>query len=459
MRKTIWYPISILCLFAALTLTISSCDALELGSSEKNLNLSSELSANQAEYSITSESHPFRSYDEELGDIALESPDYSGHYLDENGELVVLVTDMSSSEQTREIIRRKSNDLEAARRIGLQDSDQADQIVFKKASYSFLDLYNWREKVRGIAYAHNGFSMLDLDEKENVIVIGIEDLSGVDSIIEQLRQHSIPREAVEIIQVPKVKKRIRSRRTTLRGGLEIERSGSTGKCTLGLPSRIISGTYANVDGFLVNTHCTDVEGGLDQTLVEQDDHVLDIIGYEILDPSFSSSKCTSAVLNFNPNAICRYSDSAFIKYDPVQSRTFKRGEIYRTNWTGQWSGSTTRTSTSQFFDVVTNGSYPAQGTELQKVGRTTGWTYGYVNRTCVDAGNGDPNEYLICNFSVYSGVDGGDSGSPVFYWNGDEYSEAIPVTFHGLLWGSVGLSEYYFSPSAMIFQEILFSPN
>lgn len=92
----------------------------------------------------------------------------------------------------------------------------------------------------------------------------------------------------------------------------------------------------------------------------------------------------------------------------------------------------------------TSTSGPPAGTVVQKVGRTSGWTYGTVTATCqylfADAAG---TQELRCQWitDIYS--EAGDSGSPIFSDAGDG-----SVVLQGLLWGGpVGDPNHtYYSP-------------
>nr|WP_273000261.1 hypothetical protein [Hydrogenibacillus schlegelii] len=73
---------------------------------------------------------------------------------------------------------------------------------------------------------------------------------------------------------------------------------------------------------------------------------------------------------------------------------------------------------------------PYAGQILDKIGRTTGWTYGKVTGTCVDVNQAGSDITLLGQDIVAAGSGGGDSGSPVFYWHGGN-----EVILYGLLWG------------------------
>jgi hypothetical protein len=66
-------------------------------------------------------------------------------------------------------------------------------------------------------------------------------------------------------------------------------------------------------------------------------------------------------------------------------------------------------------------------------GAATGWTYGNVSQTCMDVYS--EGYYFLCQDFVVATGTFGDSGAPVFQFNGDV------VTFYGLLRG--GAPDHY----------------
>ena len=67
------------------------------------------------------------------------------------------------------------------------------------------------------------------------------------------------------------------------------------------------------------------------------------------------------------------------------------------------------------------------------MGRTTGWTYGFVGKTCVDVNKGGWRRARCQDYIKKMHAAPGDSGSPFFRWPGNT------VTLAGILWG--GISE------------------
>src|SRR5439155_14042273 len=115
-----------------------------------------------------------------------------------------------------------------------------------------------------------------------------------------------------------------------------------------------------------------------------------------------------------------------------------RGSIEKTS--GPNNGSLDITgSFSISGELSGNATVPQQ---VNKVGRTTGWTQGNVTRSKVNTGVSGSNIVLLNQDWVSAGVGPGDSGSDVFKINSGN-----DVTLYGVLWGgdSAG-STFVYSP-------------
>ena len=135
------------------------------------------------------------------------------------------------------------------------------------------------------------------------------------------------------------------------------------------------------------------------------------------------------------------SDALFARY--YDSALSALGFVARTEYRGRVTGSINVVSTP--FEVVRTG-YAWMGSEVNKVGRTTGWTYGRVIGTCVDVDVNRSNVTLFCQTIANAGARVGDSGSPVFRWNGGKFRAIEAV---GLLWGVTSRS-FLFSPIQLV---------
>ena len=86
---------------------------------------------------------------------------------------------------------------------------------------------------------------------------------------------------------------------------------------------------------------------------------------------------------------------------------------------------------------------------MNKIGRTTGWTFGVVIATCVSTNVMNSTVTLLCQDRTNGGSDKGDSGSPVFTWSGSGSN----VGLNGILWGS-DATGFWFSRIANIEVEV-----
>ncbi len=94
---------------------------------------------------------------------------------------------------------------------------------------------------------------------------------------------------------------------------------------------------------------------------------------------------------------------------------------------------------------------PAQDEWVDKVGQVTGWTYGKTTKLCLDiarehGGADDPNPTKIawrCQNHADYGSQPGDSGGPVFVWNGDNTVTLMGIHIgrnkYGGAWSSIDM--------------------
>ena len=220
----------------------------------------------------------------------------------------------------------------------------------------------------------------------------------------------------------------------LEGGLQISfvDGGLAYLCTLGF-----NAVRDGVDGFVVNSHCTTDQFGLDGTNHYQPwlSPSSNLVGNEIADPP--SFRCA-------PGRKCRYSDAAYDQRAGDDQATL--GSIARPSALGslEIAGS---------FNVVGEAAgNAAVGDTLNKVGRTTGWTQGPVTNSCVDTGVSGTNILLLCQDFVKANVGGGDSGSPVF---GIAPGANNDVILNGILWGGASDGSFFvYSPIANVEREL-----
>ena len=220
-------------------------------------------------------------------------------------------------------------------------------------------------------------------------------------------------------------------------------------CTLGW-NTIYNGQYA----FVTNSHCTADMGTVNNNsaFYQWRYRDSDRLGYEAFDPPFNLTYDPYTFSYCSYGAKCRYSDAAVVTYNSgvnIQLRAIVRTEL--------WNGSRVIDQTNPYFPILAERTgRPVQDAALDKVGYRTGWTYGRTIRTCVHHRSGTSDKFLFCQGEVQSYgtnriVQGGDSGSPVFYWHGSY------VDLQGILWGEVsntGGKVFIFSPLENVFRDL-----
>lgn len=363
-------------------------------------------------------------------ELAHKVPEFAGEYFAESGERVVLVTDLAARDRVEEALAVRAEQDRLAGDPGVQPSDRQDAAAgtatrYEQARFRFLDLRAWRDTLVNPVLETDGVEFLDLNDSGNNVNVGISDPAARDRVLEHAKQLGVPVEAVNfedtkpIEENPTLQQYVRP----LVGGLQI--ANSVGWCTLGFVT-----TWGTSSAFVTNSHCTSRTFEGDGTSLYQPTFAsANYVGYEVYDRRYW--RC-----GFLWMYRCRYSDAAIIQ---VTNAAASLGRIARTTW---WQygpagpGSIVIDPSRPTLAVSGKRDWPVVGEELDKVGRTTGWTYGYVTRTCVDA-NAVGGRRLCQDYATYRSQPG-DSGSPVFKWYRDT------AILYGVNWGSNG-SEAVFS--------------
>ena len=369
---------------------------------------------------------PVRSADDELVLMGREIPGFGGLYYDEQGRPNVYLLDPAGAGSV------------AVKSLGAG-------VLVHRGDFEFERLLNWRLKLRPLL-ALPGVVSLDADESRNRVVIGVDASSRTKSLDRErlelgLLSADVPREAVVLEETARIEELVglRDKLRPVPGGSQILFNGIF-VCTLGF-----NAFRGNDFGFVINGHCTGVRGEVDGMRYVEGQPSSGAIGTEIADPGFSTG---------GPCPVgrrCRFSDSAFAKYD--NPRLGVLGGIARPLSGGSEIGSVSLKNPATRFAVTGRVGSPLVGDVVHKVGRTTGWTYGTVYATCADVNNGGTDITQFCQSRVRGGGGPGDSGSPVFYVLPKNKAKLV-----GILWGgstdpSLG-TVYVFSPLENIEAEL-----
>ena len=358
--------------------------------------------------------------------VARAVPEFGGLFIDADGVPTVYLTD----ERKRGAVEKELGGFLAER--GFAPSEMR----VRRAKFAYADLNDWFRHASPEVLETSGVVFVDLDEANNRLLVGVEGPGAMREVRRLAAQLGIPADAVEVRETPPIHfaATLRDRVRPVQGGLQINFSGYL--CTLGF-NAIRSGQAS----FITNSHCTSVQGGTESTRYYQPLSSVDgtVIATEVADPTyFTGGACPAG-------RRCRYSDSARAAYSSGMS--YALGSLARTSSRGQWSGSLTISGSFS----ITGKRNPVAGEQANKVGRTTGWTYGPITNTCVNVNVSGSNITLLCQSMVQAGVGGGDSGSPVFGWSGSGSS----VTLFGILWGGSSTGDLFvFSPISQVEQEL-----
>lgn len=374
--------------------------------------------------------HGWRGVEADFARIERETPGFGGYFIDDEGNLTAYVADPRGESTARAALERVAAALPAgARRPG-------GGIRVLRGRWSFNQLSRWRDQVSQVR-SIPGVVFIDLNEAENRLTIGVESDAAGQAVLAHAAQVGIPSAAVAVTRAEPVRF-MSSLRDVVRpvvGGLQfaLVKNGQEETCTLGYPVVTSGGT----PGWLVNSHCTANMGVVDYTRGHQPvASAYYDIGAEIIDPAFWPCHI---------NLQCRYSDAAVGMW--VSGASYQLGRVARTTARGTTSpGSLTIDALNPTFQVTGEQLSSIQGQTVEKVGRTTGWTGGVVNHSCVSVGPG--GYWFECQTEVATAVAPGDSGSPVFVWgNGNT------ITAAGILWGGNSNAMYY-SPLGQVESEV-----
>jgi hypothetical protein len=371
-------------------------------------------------------------YDDKLAMIAQLDPTFAGLVF-EDGNLTVVRTTAADLGLTT--LRSAITSVLGDPRL------RTAPMKVRKGQYNFLQLYDWSKSLTKI-FDLDGVYSFDIDEAQNRLRIGVQDEGVRQPLEKRLLDLGIPLEAVvlEKIERPVFAATLQDNFRMIIGGLHIDYPVSY--CTLGFNT-----IYNGQPAFATNGHCSNNWGvGNDQTPFWQNTRydTSEYIGNEVAE-SMVFSNATDSRCPTSANQ-CKWSDLSFGSYISSYQTQQSYGHIARPIQRTQWGGSVTIASPNFSIMITNEALFPFQGDTVDKVGRTTGWTYGQVTGTCQTGGVYDANSgktyYLVCYHTANAGVGGGDSGSAVFYYDAVNGT----ATMTGQLFGSSGSTTFLFSP-------------
>jgi hypothetical protein len=358
--------------------------------------------------------------------LARGVPGFGGFFLDEQGTPTIYLKDAG---------QRGAAERALTPWFTSQGRAAAEMRV-RKADFDWADLDRWFSQGSAEALSIPGVVFTDADEARNRVRVGVEDAGAAGLVRSALARLGIPAAAVTV-DVTEPIKQLATLQGTVRpvvAGVQINFPGFL--CSLGF-----NASRSGTRGFVTASHCTTTQGGVESTPYWQPlESVKPIqIATETVDPLYLTGGSCPA------GRRCRRSDASFAKYINGTGYTLARiartSSTNKTNLTivGNWT--ITSDASSSSFTV---------GQQVNKVGRTTGWSQGPVSATCVNVNVSGTSITQLCQTVVSATVGAGDSGSDVF-----TISSGTNVKLDGVLWGgSTDGKIFVFSPLANVKGEL-----
>lgn len=443
---------------AAVAVVIAGCER-DRGPTQP---LTKSLSLSKTPGLVSGSRHP-RPAEQGMVKLANEIHGFAGYYIERgSGQLVAYVKDTATAFGTA---ARALNSHLMTDGFGLPQRARPKNVRIVRADYDFQTLSDYRDLVSdSIMMVVPGVAWVDLDEAINRVSVGILPSTAAQTraaILVRTKQMGIPTAAINFVVDAYARLSVAHVSTvagakgakrgkvatgavrrlsannleaidydTIAAGVNFEDlAGLQSLCTVG--AVVDSGSQRL---FVSDSHCT-------QDLYQNDGDIVKSINatpwaYEQNDPAPAR---TCAFLGF-PCWYHRSSDAASFKLYSIPAANTRVGLIARPS-TRQYVGlggsrdtSISATNPWLYITGTLSGSSIVVGMEIDKIGSRGGWTYGTVSSTCVDI-------YVLPSSQVYCTVLShdmanreGDSGGPVFVWDGLDGATLIGTVEAG--WGS-----------------------
>jgi hypothetical protein len=344
-------------------------------------------------------------------EIAERVPSFAGFHLDESGRLIVRVTDRGAEGAARAAVAPLLPDLGFGQGVG----PVGPAVVVEPADYSFRELAAWRDAVESAVFPLDGLVFVDLDERANRVTIGLSDEPARGRVEEALGALPVPRAAVAIRIVGEARPLAGPAGatsassvgcTTLTGycrpfvggyRVTIMKGGAEAICTGGLTALWNNDTPV----FITAAHCSTYEWKTDYDRVYQNRYPTEL-GVEVHDPRGWSCEITFK---------CRYSDALLAR----------PGDAIEVGYVARTTADGTRDVDQARPRLAINGVYASMtGQRVYALGQTSGRIRGVVTQTCVSFKKTYDLVWhkVVCTDVGDYNAAGGDSGGPVFVWDG-----------------------------------------
>lgn len=319
-----------------------------------------------------------------------------------------------------------------SRIVSLAAPLDAASIIVENGAFEFTELETYRDQILTNFAEISGLVSLDINEAQNVVVIGVEGATGMQSANELIRRLTLPTAAVRIEQRQRdmPRKLLTDWSQYVDGGYRIryydDPLSGPYMCSLGF-----NAYWSGMQVFFTNSHCSDNKGVNDRESFYQNTYgtASHVIGQEHRDPPFVQGTGGSCPTT----AYCRWSDALAGSWSATSRWSFAK--IARP--TGE--GSLTVSTSPATYTITGTIGYGLVNEKVFRVGASTGLSSGYVSESCVAKFEG---AYITrCQDSVNWAImpQGGDSGGPFFSLT---CSTCTTVHLRGLVWGATGTSPF-----------------
>lgn len=375
-------------------------------------------------------------FDAAMARVADRVPGFGGMYYDRDGKPVAYLMDVTKASVLKDAIIAE---------LGAMPGFADSPMQVRTGAFDVRDLVLWRQELEP-NLNWRSISFTQIAPSINRVNVGVQTPGDSDVVRAAANTLGIPSGALRITVAPSaihLATTINDRVRPVMGGLEIGNAPAVGypsySCTLGIP---VEKSGSSQIYFMTNSHCSPTVGGVDagfymyQLLTPSSDS----IGIESDDPAWTSM--TGCPAGYG----CRYSDAALYRSlvpstDAAFATIARTGGYPPSGTSWGTNGSFTLTPDTNF--TITGelpDSWLVPGQLYQKIGKTTGWTSGYI----WSAANGDPydgscvtiqhgsisGQYMLCQYVGSAYLQDGDSGSPVFI-----RATTSTVNFLGIAWG------------------------
>lgn len=322
------------------------------------------------------------------------------------------------------------------------DPVSAPQVQSSMSAEAQSHLPQWFAQSSPVVLALPGTVFADNDESNRRLLFGVENANAIPAVRQALERLGIPSNAYTIEVTDPIHfmaaATLRDEWDPTQNGIQIHFGQYL--CSLGF-----NALDGNERSFITASHCTNRQGGVEGTEYYQPTSSVNstVIATEVDDPDyFRGGACPRG-------RKCRFSDASRALYNSSRSSSYA---IAATS--GPNNGSLAVTGSFAVTGQDNTTTSFQKGLQLEKVGRTTGWTEGTVSNTCVNTNVSGSNITQLCQTFVTAPrgkvvVQGGDSGSGVFSLSGSN------ATIVGILWGgNSNGTMYVFSPLKQVRDEL-----